>query len=137
MKGAVRDSSAGGTPSDPPFYADSAVIAYRTPADEMPMAALHPKVTSSGGPMDGAALLDDSLKTAVTIAAPKDGGPAWLQYEFEQPYTARALSLGARGQDSGGEDSGERRRRGLRTIAICRGRRDITERRSGRLRFRR
>ncbi|MGP8259129.1 MAG: glycosyl hydrolase [Acidobacteriaceae bacterium] len=97
-EGAVRDSTAGGTPSDPHFYRDSVVIAYRTPAEEAPMAALHPKVMSSGGPIDGAALMDDSLQTSVNIAAPKDGGPAWLQYEFAKPYTARALSLGARGR---------------------------------------
>jgi hypothetical protein len=61
------------------------------------MAALHPKVTTNGGPIDGAGpLMDDSLNTAVNIAAPKDGGPAWLQYEFDQPFTARALSLGCR-----------------------------------------
>ena len=30
-------------------------------------------------------------------AAP-DGGPAWLQYEFAKPFTARALSLGAHGR---------------------------------------
>ena len=96
-EGAVRDSGAGGTVTDPPFYADSAVIAYRTPADETPMVSLHPKVTTSGGPIDGKALLDDSLQTTVTIAPPKDGGPAWLQYEFAQPFTARALSLGSRG----------------------------------------
>ncbi len=96
-EGSVRDSTAGGTPSDPPFYRDSAVIAYRTPAEEMPMAMLHPKVTTSGGPIDGAALTDDSLNTSVTISPAKEGGPAWLQYEFEKPYTARALSLGVRG----------------------------------------
>ena len=44
------------------------MIAYRTPADEMPMVSLHPKVTTSAGPIDGAALMDDSLNTAVTIA---------------------------------------------------------------------
>ncbi len=60
------------------------------------MAALHPKATTNDGPIDDAALLDDSLNTSVNIAAPKDGGPAWLQYEFDQPYTARALSLGSR-----------------------------------------
>ncbi|MGA1981377.1 MAG: glycosyl hydrolase [Acidobacteriaceae bacterium] len=96
-EGSVRDSTAGGTASDPPFYRDSVVIAYRTPADEMPMTMLHPKVTSSGGPVDDKALLDDSLNTAVTISPAKEGGPAWLQYEFEQPFTARALSLGSRG----------------------------------------
>jgi hypothetical protein len=97
-EGSVRDLGAGGTATDPPFYRDSAVIAYRTPADEMPMAMLHPKATSSGGPVDDKALLDDSLNTSVTISPAKEGGPAWLQYEFAQPYTARALSLGARGR---------------------------------------
>ena len=62
------------------------------------MASLHPKVTTNNGAIDGSALLDDSLGTAITIAAPKDGSPAWLQYEFAQPYTARALSLGSRGR---------------------------------------
>jgi len=96
-EGPVRDSGAGGTPGDPPFYADSAVIAYRTPGEESPMAALKPKVTSSGGAIDSKALWDDSLQTAATVAMPKWGGPAWLEYEFEKPFTARALSLGVRG----------------------------------------
>ena len=48
-EGSVRDSTSGGSPNDPPFYRDSAVIAYRTPTDDLPMASLHPKVTSSGG----------------------------------------------------------------------------------------
>jgi hypothetical protein len=97
-EGPVRDSGAGAGPNAPHFYADSKVIAYRTPADEASMAALHPKVTTSAGPIDGKALMDDSLNTAVSVAAPKDNGPAWLQYEFEQPFTARALSLGSRGR---------------------------------------
>jgi hypothetical protein len=97
-EGPVRDSGAGSSPNAPHFYADSAVVAYRTPTDETPMASLHPKVTTNNGPIDGAALLDDSLMTAVNIAAPKDGSPAWLEYEFAKPYTARALSLGSRGR---------------------------------------
>jgi alpha-L-rhamnosidase len=97
-EGPVRDSDAGSGPGAPHFYADSAVIAYRTPANEAPMASLKPKVTTSSGPVDGAALMDDSLGMAVNIATPKDGGPAWLQYEFAEPYTARALSLGSRGR---------------------------------------
>jgi hypothetical protein len=96
-EGPVRDSGGGGTPGAH-FYQDSAVIAYRTPADETPMASLHPKVTTSGGPIDGAALMDDSLTTAVAVGAPKDGGAAWLEYEFARPFTARALSLGVRGR---------------------------------------
>jgi hypothetical protein len=60
------------------------------------MASLHPKATSNAGPVDASALLDDSLNTFVNIVAPKDGTLAWLQYEFEKPFTARALSLGCR-----------------------------------------
>ena len=95
-EGPVRDLSAGARPDAPKFYRDSAVIAYRTPADAHDMAALQPKATTNNGPIDAGPLLDDSLNTSVNIAAPKDGGPAWLEYEFDQPFTARALSLGCR-----------------------------------------
>ncbi len=61
------------------------------------MVALKPKVTTNAGGIDPAALWDNNRQTAVTIAPPKEGGPAWLQYEFAQPFTARALSLGSRG----------------------------------------
>ena len=95
-EGPVRDLSAGARPDAPKFYRDSAVIAYKTPPDAVPMADLHAIAATNDGSIDDAALLDDSLNTAVTIAAPKDGSPAWLQYEFEKPFTARALSLGCR-----------------------------------------
>lgn len=78
------------------FYRDSVVVAYRTPAEEKPMQELHPKVTTNDGPIDGAPLLDGSLNTSINLAAPKDGKPAWLQYEFEKPYTVRAFTIGCR-----------------------------------------
>jgi hypothetical protein len=95
-EGPVRDLLVGprGT-SSPKFYADSAVIAYRTPADEVPMASVRPKATTNAGPIDAAVLMDDSLNTSVNLAAPAGGGPAWLQYEFEKPYTARAMTIGS------------------------------------------
>src|SRR5580658_1736064 len=94
-EGPVRDPSVGARSSNTPqFYADSAVIAYRTPADEVPMASLHPKATTSAGPIDASALLDDSLNTSINITTPPDG-PAWLQYEFATPYTARAMTIGS------------------------------------------
>ena len=95
-EGNVRDSTAGGGPAH--FYRDSAVVAYHTPIEGTPMSALHPKVTSSGGPVDGTTLMDDSLGTGITITAAPGGGPVWLQYEFAAPFTARALSLGSKGR---------------------------------------
>ncbi|HKO18104.1 MAG TPA: glycosyl hydrolase [Acidobacteriaceae bacterium] len=95
-EGPVRDSSAGAQGNAPHFYRDSVVLAYRTP-DGPTMQSLKPKATSSAGVVDAAPLMDDSLNTATTIAAQK-GTPSWLQYEFPEPFTARALSLGVRGR---------------------------------------
>ncbi len=97
-QGPVRDLIAGVRPDAPKFYRDSAVIAYRTPPDAADMAALHPTATTGSGPVDAAPLLDNSLNTGIDIAAPMDGSPAWLQYEFSRPFTARALSLGCHGR---------------------------------------
>jgi len=99
--GPIRNLATGGgrgpTPPDPTWYGDSAVVAYRTPLDEVNMADLNPKATTSAGPLNAAALLDDDLTTAVTIPAPPGGGPAWVQFEFAQPFRARAVSIGSRG----------------------------------------
>lgn len=104
--GQIRDTGASYYASDSaeePFYADAAVVAYRTP--EVERAAAHaapPTVTTHAGPIDGAPLLDDKLSTLLTLAAPADGSAAWIQYEFPQPFTARAITLGGKGGSANG-----------------------------------
>jgi hypothetical protein len=93
-------------PAPPPeFYADAAVVAYRVPADDVPMARLQPKVTSSGGSFDLAALTDgDLVKTSLLPAAPV-GEKSWIQFEFAAPQTIRALTIalgGGGGRGFGG-----------------------------------
>lgn len=97
-EGPVLDLKAGARADAPHFYRDVKVIAFRTPDDEESMASLHPKATTNNGPIDDAALVDGDLNSSIDIAAPAGGGAAWLQYEFDQPFTARALSLGAHGR---------------------------------------
>jgi len=94
----------GGADSDAvaTFYRDSAVIAFRTPPDETLMQDLKPTVTSSGGEVDGAALMDDVFGTGAKITAGADGD-AWVQYEFPQPIKARAVTLIASGSVPFGE----------------------------------
>lgn len=87
---------------DAPYYADSAVVAYRTPAGEGAEVSTKPSVTTHAGPVDGTALLDDQLNTLLTIPAPKEGGAAWVQYEFDKPFTARAITLGGKGGSANG-----------------------------------
>jgi hypothetical protein len=101
-EGPVRDWIVGGRQPDPNvtmgqapakgFYADAAVLAYRIPAAA---SSALPQVAASAGTVDAAALLDDSLNTAVKLAPDKDG-IAWVQLRYDQPFTARALSLGHR-----------------------------------------
>lgn len=98
--GPIRDLAIGrgrGAQSHPlpTYYHDVVVLAYRTPQDADVVA--NPQVTASSGAIDAKALLDDSLMTAVTIPAAADGSPAWVQFTFASPYTARAFSLGSHG----------------------------------------
>ena len=100
--GPIRNLSPGSgrignvSPPDPTYYGDSAVIAFLTPPDEIKMAGLQPKATTNAGAIDPTPLLDNDLNTALTIPTPQGGGPAWLQFEFNQPFKARAISIAAR-----------------------------------------
>lgn len=100
--GPIRNLAIGGGRSPeshqlPTYYHDVVVLAYRTPADEEPITQADPHVTASSGSIDSKALLDDSLMTSVAIPAPGSGSPAWVQFTFAFPYTARAFSLGSHG----------------------------------------
>jgi alpha-L-rhamnosidase len=95
ITGAPRPGST--APPDPTYYGDSAVIAFRTPPDESDLAQARPQATTNSGSIDATPLWDDDLNTALTINAPPDGRPAWLQYEFAQPFLARAISIAGRG----------------------------------------
>ncbi len=96
--GPIRNMGGGGRRGqpDPTYYGDSAVVAYRTPAAEADMADLNPIVATNTEAIDAVALLDDDLNSAVSIQAPEDGGPAWVQFEFAEPFTARAITLAGR-----------------------------------------
>ncbi len=103
-EGPVRDWSPGSARQADPnftmgaapakgFYADAKVLAYRIPAAASTAA---PKITASSGAVDAAPLLDDSLNTSVKITPDKDG-KGWVQFSYDQPFTARAISYGSRG----------------------------------------
>ncbi len=114
VNGPIRNLTRGpgraGEAPDPTYYGDSAVVAYRTPADEVSVAEFHPKLTTSTGAADTSALLDDDLNSAVTIPAPADGRAAWVQFEFAQPFNARVDHAGRPRGHSLRPRAGRRRR---------------------------
>ena len=81
----------------PPFYADAAVIAFRAPASEVPMAELKPKVTASGGNFEVSLLTDGDLVKSTALPKAPAGQQAWIQFEFAPPQTIHALTLAMKG----------------------------------------
>ena len=81
-----------GAKAAPQFYADSVVVAYRRPKDDMSIADLHPKITASGGAPDPAMLTDGDLQKTTDLPIPAAGQSAWIQYEFPKPTTLRSIT---------------------------------------------
>ncbi len=82
----------GGASKPPEYYADSVVIAYREAENDVPLPEA--RITTSGGTIDPALLSDGDLVKAVSLpTADNVGEKAWVQYEFPQPQTIRALTI--------------------------------------------
>jgi hypothetical protein len=77
--------------TEPQFYADSEVVAYRAPAG---VDGPQPKITFSSGGLDTALLTDgDLVKTTTLPSAAAPNEKAWIQYEFPQPQRICALTI--------------------------------------------
>jgi hypothetical protein len=76
-----------------PWYADAAVVAFRLPDADRTLRDLQPKVTSSGGSFDLAALTDGDYAKATLLPAVAVGQKAWLQFEFAKAETLYGLSM--------------------------------------------
>jgi len=85
--------SSSGDRTIPHYYEDSGVVAYRIPADDVPLASLHPQITASGGHPDYALLTDGNLTRTTSLAIPPQGQDAWIRYAFSHPVTIRAITL--------------------------------------------
>ena len=91
---ALAADAFGGPVSDGPnYYADAAVIAYRLPTTEKPVASLNPKITSSGGTFSLAELTDGDLANAKLLPPVEVGQDGWIQYAFDRPQTIKAFTI--------------------------------------------
>ena len=69
------------------------VLAYRRPAGETSLVALHPKMTASAGAPDFALLSDGDLGKSARLPIPPPGQSAWIGWEFDAPQTIRAITF--------------------------------------------
>src|SRR5262249_48435911 len=81
----------------PRFYADAAVVAFRAPEDDRPLAEIGAKVPATGGKVDLAALTDGAVAKPVPLPVGTADQPAWIQFGFPRPETVRAVTLVAEG----------------------------------------
>ena len=83
------------TASTPPtFYGDTAVIAYRSPHDDVALPA--PRVTASFESKNLGVLTDGDLTTGLSVPL-DDKSPSWVRFEFNEPRTIRSAVLGLPG----------------------------------------
>jgi hypothetical protein len=73
--------------SEPQFYADSTVVAFRGGV------APEPKITWSSGAIDTALLTDGDLVTTTALPSAAAGEKAWIQYEYPGLQRICALTI--------------------------------------------
>ena len=91
----IEDAGAalGGVFQGPEYYADSVVLAYRVAGTDVTLDSLRPSITSSST-IDTSLLSDGDLVKTTSLALPKQiGEKAWIQYEFPQTQTIRAITI--------------------------------------------
>jgi hypothetical protein len=84
------------TGKEPSFYKDFTVLAFPTPGYELESESFQPLVTTAAGSINTMNLFDNNLNTSSTIRASKDTKRAWIQFSFDQPYKAQAITLAGR-----------------------------------------
>jgi hypothetical protein len=90
----------------PEFYADAAVVAYRAPGGDRALSEVAPKVTSSAGAFNLAALTDGDLVQSTQLPAAAPGEKSWIQFEFARPQTVHGLTLVTGGAGGRGVGAG-------------------------------
>lgn len=81
------------TTTPPSYYEEVAVVAYRLPAGDVSLNELAPKITSSGGSFTLSQLTDGDLAATSLLPSDTATGYAWIQYEFPNPQTIKALTV--------------------------------------------
>jgi len=106
-----RQSLPDGTKVGPPeFYGEAAVIAYRIPEEDKSQAELAPRVSTSKGKANVAALSDGDVNTIALALQPAAGEPgSWVSFDYGEPQNIQAVTLASLddvGSPFGSDESG-------------------------------
>jgi hypothetical protein len=79
--------------TDPTFYADTVVLAYRLPAVESDAPRGAPKITASDPSFSGAALMDGDYATSSELRFTEGQNSEWVQWEYPQALSVRSATI--------------------------------------------
>lgn len=121
-EGPIRNMSrtAKPDPNEESFYKDCILLAFPTPSDEL-SEGKKPVITTSRGLLDGKNLTDDDLNTSVTIRPGTDKKQTWIQFLWEEPFTARSLTIASRNGIPAGLLKAGNSIEDLKTVAVLPG----------------
>lgn len=78
---------------DARYYKDIAVLAVRLNKAEKNLTEMNVRISSSGGQFTLEQLTDGDLANSILLPPDEKYGYAWIQYEFNNPQTIKALSV--------------------------------------------
>ncbi len=117
--GGTRPSQYWDEYEDKGFYADEAVIAYRVPENDIRMADMKPKITSSGGTFDLTTLTDGDIVKSVLLPPSPSNGKSWIQFEFSKPETFQSVTMASDGHGTMGSQALEASEDGLHFTIVA------------------
>lgn len=82
--------------TEPSYYSDCLVLAFPAPSAGADFADAVRKITSATGPLEAASLMDGNLNTSMRIRSSKSDKSSFLQFEFDTPFRAGAITLASR-----------------------------------------
>src|SRR5450631_4364268 len=78
--------------TNPTFYADAAVVAFREPTDQSGENAAQAKITSSSEGLDVTMLSNGDLTKTTNLPIPEPGSESWMQFEYPSPQTISSVT---------------------------------------------
>jgi len=77
----------------PIFYKDVSVVAYKLPGNDKSLPELKAVVSSSSGNFNLQQLTDGDLATSNLLLSDTTKGYSWIQFQFPQPQTIKAITI--------------------------------------------
>lgn len=97
VNGPIRNMKrSAGVQSDPEWYAEQAVIAYPTPEAELDYQQTNPEVRINGKTVNGVALYDDDLNSALTMPVDESGKKIVIDLIYPFPLETGAITVASR-----------------------------------------